>query len=191
MLTTAAGLFQRQGYHHTGVNQIVAESGAPKGSLYFHFPGGKQQLASEAIGQSGAFVASVIDETLAANADVASAMVAFCGLMAAQLEATDFAAGCPVATVALETAAMSPELANACDQTYRSWSARLVEALRREGCETKDAEAKATLALAAMQGALLLSKVARSTRPLTTIAEQLRDLLAPGLSRADRLGMNR
>src|SRR5690242_14581980 len=93
VLRTAATLFRTQGYHATGLNQVLAEGGAPKGSLYFHFPGGKEQLAVESLQLSaGEFCdqlrhAGSLDEALE--------------LLGEQLVASDFRAGCPIATVAL------------------------------------------------------------------------------------------
>lgn len=64
MLDAATDLFQRQGLHATGVNQVLVRSGAPRGSLYFHFPGGKQQLAVEAVESAGRHVHELIEEIL-------------------------------------------------------------------------------------------------------------------------------
>ena len=65
MIQTAAGLFRAQGYHATGLNQVLAEGGLPKGSLYFHFPGGKDQLVVEATRAAVEETTAALRETLA------------------------------------------------------------------------------------------------------------------------------
>src|SRR6266702_119544 len=96
MIRATARLMRRQGYAATGWRQVVADSATPWGSQFHHFPGGKEQLAAEA-------VASWVE------------------LAAAELEASGWADGCPVATVALETAHTSAVLAGACRAALGSW----------------------------------------------------------------------
>ncbi len=74
MIRTAAGLFRAQGYHATGLNQVLAEGGLPKGSLYFHFPGGKEQLAVESLQRAGDELRAGIAETLASTPEPAAAL---------------------------------------------------------------------------------------------------------------------
>src|SRR6187431_1329538 len=113
VLRTAAKLFRTQGYHATGLNQVLAEGEAPKGSLYFHFPGGKEQLAVESLQLSGSeFRAHLrqigsLDEALE--------------LLGQRLIESDFKDGCPIATVALDAAGESELIREACDQAYVSW----------------------------------------------------------------------
>ena len=145
MLETTGRLLQQQGYAATGLNQVVAESRAPKGSLYFHFPGGKEQLAAEALERSGSSWAGSLDDVLGSARTTAGAMKRWVRMLAAQLEASDYAAGCPVATVALEAAPRS--------------------------------DAISVAAVAAIEGALVLSKSSRDITPLRKAETYLRDLL--------------
>ena len=112
MVRTMSALMRRQGYNATGLNQIAAESGAPKGSIYFHFPGGKEQLAAEAIATSGEGIRRVIQATLSASPDAATAVRTLATGMAAGLAASSYSDGCPIATVALLRAVLvlSPPL---------------------------------------------------------------------------------
>src|SRR3954470_2455016 len=86
LLRTAATLFRSQGYHGTGLNQVLAEGGAPKGSLYFHFPGGKEQLAVEAVELGGRQVCETITGLLAAAADPVSGVDSVVAALADDLE---------------------------------------------------------------------------------------------------------
>ena len=56
ILISMARLIEKQGYHATGLNEIISDSGAPKGSVYYYFPGGKEQIGAEAILESGQII---------------------------------------------------------------------------------------------------------------------------------------
>lgn len=167
VLRTAATLFRTQGYHATGLNQVLAEGGAPKGSLYFHFPGGKEQLAVESLQLSG-------DEFCQALRQVDSLDTAL-RLLAERLVASDFRDGCPIATVALDAAGESEQIRQACDSAYASWESVIAGFLAAQGI--KDAVALATTVLAAIEGALLLAKTRRDVTPLQKVGEHLKVLI--------------
>lgn len=169
LLRTAAVLFQTQGYHATGLNQVVAEGNAPKGSLYFHFPGGKEQLAAESLALS----AGEVQERLRSVTDLDDAL----DLFAAQLVASDFRDGCPIATVALDAAAESDQIRTACASAYGSWRAVLTDFLVRQGIHVDRAPGLATTVLAAVEGALLLAKTQRDVSPLRQVAADMRILI--------------
>jgi TetR/AcrR family transcriptional regulator, lmrAB and yxaGH operons repressor len=169
LLRTAATLFHTQGYHATGLNQVVAEGGAPKGSLYFHFPGGKEQLAAESIAVSAAGVRDLLRSV----SDVDDALALF----AARLADTDFRDGCPVATVALDAAGESEPIRAACATAYDSWREVLVDSLVRQGVPAARAPGLATTVLAAVEGALLLARTQRDVAPLRQVGADVRLLI--------------
>jgi TetR/AcrR family transcriptional repressor of lmrAB and yxaGH operons len=173
MLRAAAQLLQRQGYHATGLRQLLAESAAPRGSLYFHFPGGKEQIASEAVREEGERVARAIRATLAANPDPAEGVRASGRVLGEILRRSDFRDGCPVATVALEAAAGSPRIREACDASFRAWEAPLRDHLRAVGFGAERAEGLATLVLAALEGGLVLARARRDVEPLARVVDEL------------------
>lgn len=169
LLRTAATLFHSQGYHATGLNQVVAEGRAPKGSLYFHFPGGKEQLAAESV----TLAAGEIHARLRAAADFDSAL----DLFTQHLIASDFRHGCPVATVALDAAGESEQIRAACVTAYDSWRAAIVDFLVRQGIDRDRAPGLAVTVLAAVEGALLLAKTHRDLAPLRQVGADLRLLI--------------
>lgn len=173
VLATAAKLFQRQGYAATGLNQILADSSAPKGSLYFHFPGGKEQLAAESIALSGARMGNQMAAIMCAAENPGDALSGLADLFAASLDASGFGSGCPVATVALEAAAGSETIRSSCDDVYGSWMEGLSLALCRWGVAQADALPLSELVISAVQGAILLAKVRRDTTVVHSIARQL------------------
>jgi TetR/AcrR family transcriptional repressor of lmrAB and yxaGH operons len=169
LLRTAAGLFQAQGFHATGLNQVVAEGRAPKGSLYFHFPGGKEQLAAESV----AMAADEVRARLLAVDDLDAALELF----ATRLVASDFRDGCPVATVALDVAGESEPIRLACTEAYASWHEVLTDFLVRQGIGAARAGGLATTVLAAVEGALLLARLERDVTPLRQVGADMRVLI--------------
>ncbi|MFB4309279.1 TetR family transcriptional regulator [Actinomadura sp. GTD37] len=177
VLRTAAELFQRQGYHGTGLNQVLAESGAPKGSLYFHFPDGKEQLAAESVTLSGRTVAEALAAAVLAAPDGRAGLAALGDHFARSLRESDFRKGCPVATVALETAAESETIRGACDTAYGDWLAGLRAALLGWGVPEDRAGPLATLVLSSLQGAVMLARVQRDVSAIHQATDQLAGLL--------------
>ncbi|MFJ8673700.1 TetR/AcrR family transcriptional regulator [Streptomyces sp. NPDC093589] len=173
ILRTAAELFQRQGYGATGLNQVLAASGAPKGSLYFHFPQGKEQLAAEAMALAGAETGGRMAAAVSAATGPAEAIAALGGLLAQGLEDSDYRDGCPIATVALEEAGDAGPIHDACQETYRLWLSGLTGQLRGWGSSETEAQELADLAMSALQGALLLARVRRDTSVIHTVARRI------------------
>jgi TetR/AcrR family transcriptional repressor of lmrAB and yxaGH operons len=174
MLDSAAELFHSQGYHATGLTQLTSAVGAPKGSLYFHFPGGKEQLAAEAVRLSGERLCDVL-RTLATTApDPATAVDRVVDALAASLTDSDFERGCPLATIALDAATESEAIRSACDDGYGSWQDALADYFTQHGLPAARAASLATVVLASIEGALLFAKIRRDVTPLRDIAAHLR-----------------
>jgi TetR/AcrR family transcriptional repressor of lmrAB and yxaGH operons len=166
MVDATARLMARQGYHATGVAQVLTESEAPRGSLYFHFPQGKEQMASAAIAHLGQQLEEVLRAKLDGKPDVKGGLQSIARMFVRQLEATDFQLGCPVATTALEASAGSPQLAGACARVFERWTELLAERLRQERPRIASPERVARTVLALIEGALILARARRSTEPL-------------------------
>ncbi|HEU0034606.1 MAG TPA: TetR/AcrR family transcriptional regulator [Kofleriaceae bacterium] len=183
LVDATASLLRRQGYHATGLSEIVEESGAPRGSLYFYFPGGKDELACEALQQSGlawsARIASAIDH--ATNLD--TAIDAIVKLLADDLEASGWDNGCPVAAVALEST--SRQVRTTIERHYELWLAAIADRLHKFGATKASARKLAVVSLAAIEGALLLARVQKSREPLVVVGNALKTLgAAPPRKRA-------
>lgn len=174
---TTAALLRRQGYHATGLAQVVEESGAPKGSLYFHFPGGKEELAKAALERSAEVLLTKLAATVAAAKGPAAAVRAVTSALADELEASRFQDGCPVATVALEAAAQVPALQAVCSAAYARWQSLIEGYLGSTGMPIGRARPLASLVLAAVEGALLLSRAHADTTPLRTVGDELGRLI--------------
>src|SRR6476661_8881836 len=121
ILETTAELFRRYGYTGTGMKQIVASAGAPFGSLYHFFPGGKAELGAEVIRTSGAAYLQLLGEVAGPAPDVATGIEWFFAGAAETLVETGYADACPIATVALEVASTSEPLRRATADVFDSW----------------------------------------------------------------------
>lgn len=175
-MEAAARLTQRRGYHATGVNDVVAGAAAPAGSLYFHFPGGKQELAAAAVDLSRDRIAAAAARTEAA--DQATALTDYVAALAATLERSGWECGCPVATVTLDVASESEQVRASCAGAYRAWHEAIADRLQADGTDAAVARGRATLALSAIQGALVLARAWQDTEPLETVGRELADLMA-------------
>ncbi|MBF6332151.1 TetR/AcrR family transcriptional regulator [Nocardia transvalensis] len=190
LLAATRELLQRQGYQATAMSEIVAASGAPRGSLYYLFPGGKEELAVAAITESAAEFTDLIRET-AAHSD---GVRAFCELLADRLREglvrTDYLGGSPVSAVTLDSTPRSPALTIACRDTYRQWRTALEAALVQYGAPPDRAARLATLMLSAVEGALMIARAEGSTQPLDDIRADLVDLAVAATEMSARTSRN-
>jgi AcrR family transcriptional regulator len=182
-LIAATGLFRRQGYSGTGLKQIVTESSAPLGSLYHFFPGGKQDLALQAIGHTAERYEQLLDRVFTETADIGQAAVKWFNWAARALEESDFADGCPIGTVACEIASSNEALRQASQSVFDSWRSRVATQLAAEGVKPAQARQLAMFAVASLEGAIMLGRIQRSTQPLRdtgrVVAQTLRAATQP------------
>jgi TetR/AcrR family transcriptional repressor of lmrAB and yxaGH operons len=184
LVGATAALLQRQGYHATGLGQIVQESGAPRGSLYFYFPGGKEELACTALAESGEAMRQQLEAVIAAAPDPGAAIEDVCRVVGEVLAASDYAHGCPLATVALEAAAASDAVREVCATHYARWERSIAALLVAAGAAPDRAAELATFVLATVEGALLLAKVKRDPGPLEQAGKTLATLVRQTLAHA-------
>jgi TetR/AcrR family transcriptional repressor of lmrAB and yxaGH operons len=177
MLDTAADLFHSQGYHATGLTQLTTAGGAPKGSLYFHFPGGKEQLAAEAVRLSSERTGELLRAIVSDAPDVTTAIDRVVDALANFLTESDFQRGCPLATVALDAAAESEPIREACADGYAAWHDILTGYLAGQGLGPERADELGTVVLAAVEGGLLLARTRRDVAPLRAVAAHLHTTL--------------
>jgi AcrR family transcriptional regulator len=166
IVESSAELFRRQGYNGTGVKQIVAEAGAPFGSLYHFFPGGKEQLGAEVIRTSGALYLQLLGEVAGPAPDVATGIEWFFAGAADTLVESGYADACPIATVALEVSSISEPLREAAADVFESWVAAAVAYFAAAGIESTRARRLAYAVLSLLEGAFVFSRAQRDTEPM-------------------------
>jgi AcrR family transcriptional regulator len=172
MVRSAALLFREQGYSGTGFRDVIAHSGAPRGSIYHHFPGGKAPLAQEAVAWAAGAIAARLDQALASERDAEGVLRAFLTPWREVLERSDFRAGCPLVAITVETGA-PPQLTAAVAEAFAGWQELLATRLRAAGIPAPRAASLATLTVAAIEGAVLLCRARRDTAPLDAVATEL------------------
>ena len=179
LVRSTSRLLRTQGYTATGLNQVMAEADAPKGSMYFHFPGGKVQLAAAAVDLFAERSTSRMRRYVAEHDTVRDAVSAIFDAYVEHLERTGYTEGCAVATVARDAASAHEQLADATGRALHAWTDVLAEALEAEGRPPAEAHALATLVIAAIEGTVVMAKGEQSTEPIATTRDVLRTILAP------------
>lgn len=175
MIRSAAELFRAQGMEATGFSEILAASGAARGAIYHHFPGGKEELAAAVVAANGRDVVAALEQVLARDDDPAVAVRRFITDYAEAFERSGFAFGCPIAPTVLEAANRSEAIRGASAAAFASWEQAIATRLVDEGAEPARAGAIATLVIASIEGALVLSRAARDVAPFHRVADALAD----------------
>jgi TetR/AcrR family transcriptional repressor of lmrAB and yxaGH operons len=178
ILLTTSILLEKQGYHGTGLNEIIKESGSPKGSLYYYFPEGKEQIAAEAILQSGKMTAERIQAGLAGNSAPAKAIHDFVLKIAENVERSGYGSGGPLTAVAMETATQSDRINLACREAYGMIESAFKVRLLEGKLPSQKAGELARFITAAIEGGIILSRTYHTGDPLRLVARQLKSLLA-------------
>src|ERR1700737_4559151 len=180
MIQSAALLMRERGVEATSFSEVLEHSGAPRGSIYHHFPGGKAQLIEEATRFTGEFVAAGLTAALDQD-DPVAALDTFVDYWRALLRDSDFAAGCPVVAATVEGDRV-PTARDAAGEVFQLWQRLRVDLLLRAGIEPARADSLATLIVAAVEGAVILARAERSMAPFDRVADELRVILTASRS---------
>lgn len=179
-IDAAVRLFRSQGYSATGLSQLLEESGAPKGSFYFHFPGGKEQLALEALGVFGEQIRSRIARRAESLGDDAPAFIrALFEATAKELETSDYTAGCVASNLGSEMSSGNQPIADAVTAVILSWVEAIADGVAARFETRAAAIAYASTVMAALSGMRTMARAQRSTAAFGSIAEVLIASLPP------------
>ncbi|WP_326687492.1 MULTISPECIES: TetR/AcrR family transcriptional regulator [unclassified Streptomyces] len=168
-----AELLRTQGYAATGINQVARAAGAPTGSLYHHFRGGKREIAAAALRQAGAAYIQLLPMLLDGHDDLAAGIEAAFVAAGEDMRTTGWANMCPVGTVAAEIADTEPELREAAAEVMESWVEEGFCYLAGRGLSEADARSVVYALLTALEGAFLLARGLRSTEPFLAAGRTL------------------
>lgn len=172
MVRAAIELFRERGYAATSFGDVLARSRAPRGSIYHHFPGGKEELAAEALRRYTAATVRALTATIEAGPAVEAIRV-FIAASRDSLVASDFRQTCPIAGVALDLMPTDGALAAYAAAAFDRWRELIGGALERDGVPPARASALATLVVATVEGALLLARVDRSPTAIDAAGAEL------------------
>jgi AcrR family transcriptional regulator len=180
----ATVLFRRNGYSGTGLKRIATDSGALFSSIYHFFPGGKQQLAEEAIRTAGPEYGRMVLALLDGVPDPVESILHAFQVAAADLAATDYADACPIATVALEVASSNEVLRTATAQVFDEWVGAATQWFGRWVADRTVARALAYSMIMILEGAFVLSRAARDPEPLQVAGRSMAELTRTAIAQA-------
>lgn len=184
MVISAALLIRERGAHATAISDVLQHSGAPRGSAYHYFPGGRTQLLCEAVDYAGDHVGAVIDRA-DSGLDLLDTLM---DKYRRQLLDSDFRAGCPIVAVSVESGdeqdreRMLPVVERAA-AAFERWTSQMAHRLISDGIPAEQARELSVLITSALEGAIVLARVRRDVAPLDLIHRQLRNLLLAALKK--------
>lgn len=178
ILHATSRLLDRHGYEGAGVKQIAREAEASLGSVYHFFPGGKADLAAEALCVSGREFADLLRAALDGEREPAKAVAACARAVAASLRASDWIGGCTFTGTAVESAESAPQVHRAIAEAIEQWQEIVAEKLRSGGLSRPVARDLACTAIAMIGGAALASQIARDDQPLHLAGRHLARLVS-------------
>lgn len=178
LLDATTDLVARHGYRGTGVNAVLAASGVPNGSLYHHFPEGKDQLIAASIERTAARTRDQIAVAMQRGPEVATRVIF--DWLAKRLRADDFDAGCRISTPLADAGGEIEVVRCAAADGFASWTEAIADGLVDHGWKRKAARSTALAVICLFEGALLLGQAQRSTQPLTVARDAALALVAAG-----------
>jgi TetR/AcrR family transcriptional repressor of lmrAB and yxaGH operons len=173
MIAAARRLFREHGYFGTALSEVVTESAAPRGSLYFHFPGGKEELATEVALVHTADTIAHINRVAGTTSTGADLIAAFINRSRDELVASGYREGCAVAPIIIESTPASVPLSDTTRRGFQDVIATLATRLAEKGIPDDRAGRLALNAVTAMEGALILSRALRTPEPFDAAIAEL------------------
>ncbi|WP_309073537.1 TetR/AcrR family transcriptional regulator [Paenarthrobacter sp.] len=170
-------LIQTSGYSGTGLNSVIEHAAAPKGSVYFHFPDGKEGLGVAAVELAAKQFEALIAEAAVSAGSAAEAARAAIEALTAIVSESNFRLGCPVSVVTLEMGAESERLRQACAAAFESWITPTSALLEASGLDAEEAKSLATVVVSTIEGAVIVSRAMQSTQPLLSAADVVAELI--------------
>jgi TetR/AcrR family transcriptional repressor of lmrAB and yxaGH operons len=175
MLVSAAEVMRERGAAGVTIDEVLTRSGAPRGSVYYHFPEGRNQILAEALKYAGDAITADIDAAAGRGAKVLIRQ--FVDFWERVLAESDFHAGCPVVAAAIGSCDDEVPLAAEAARIFAHWRTALTWAFVADGFEESDADSLAVMSIATLEGAVVLCRSSHSSEPLHKVYEQLEFLV--------------
>lgn len=179
MVFSAAQLIRRDGVTATGMRDVAAHAEAPRGSLQYYFPGGKEQMVNEAVGWAGRYAGDRVARFLAALAEPTPGglFAAMVGQWTDEFLTSGYDAGCPVAAATVDCAGTSASTRTAAAAAFATWAGPVAGALEAMGVPAGRSESLATLMISAIEGAVVIARAEQDVRALTAVTRELGPML--------------
>jgi AcrR family transcriptional regulator len=175
MLMSAAQVMRERGAAGVTIDEVLARSGAPRGSVYYHFPGGRNQILAEALRWAGDAITESIDS--AADRGALALVHGFTKFWERALQESDYGAGCPVVAAAIGSDADETQLAAIASEIFERWRDALARAFVSDGFEAAEAQSLAVTCIASLEGAVVLCRSLRNAEPLRQVETQMEFLI--------------
>ncbi len=175
LIEKASDLIERKGYFGTGINEILKETGIPKGSLYHFFPGGKDDLLKEAIKFSSKRQQKAYSEAMLGKTSLEEGLKAVLDYLINLLETSDYQYACPITAIALESLHGKEVIKEACRFSYTKTEKNFEAYLNLHGVENADKKARVIINM--IEGALILAKINANTGHLESLKPYLKKVL--------------
>lgn len=177
MVDSAMRILRERGVSGVTVDAVLADSGAPRGSVYHHFPGGRDELVMTAGHAAADYITGLLTQAVQ-DCDMITALDLFISFWKHALIETDYGAGCPVAALGADSAADAARLLDLAARTFDRWKEALAGAIEATGFPAGEARVLATTLISTLEGAITLCRVYRSAQPLDDVAGPMKSLLA-------------
>jgi TetR/AcrR family transcriptional regulator, lmrAB and yxaGH operons repressor len=177
ILKTAKRLFQQRGYYAVGTAEILKAANAPKGSMYHHFPEGKEQIAIEAVNSIRADVQAMMTRLLAKGLSTADTIRTLAKGMAQWLKKSQWREGTMLASATVGSVPDLPKLHAAIKEAFADWRQHIVQSLIGEGWNRASAATMANTLLAGIEGAMILARIDQDERIVLKVADTLAAML--------------
>lgn len=175
MLVSAAEVMRERGAAGVTIDEVLTRSGAPRGSVYYHFPEGRNQILTEALRYAGDAITATIDD--AADRGAVALLRGFVDFWEHLLIDSDFNAGCPVVAAAIGSADDERRLTAEAGAIFGRWRTALTRAFAADGFDEPDAALLAVTSIAALEGAVVLCRSTHNVNPLREVADELEFLI--------------
>lgn len=184
MVYAAAQSMRERGITGTSLRDVVARAQAPRGSLQHYFPGGKEQLVSEALEWSGRFAASTVTGYCAGTARPTpdGLFAAMATMWRKEFERRGYERGCPLLAAAADAVGSDPALRTMIASAFAAWSEPVQDALKSMGVPAARRRSLATLMISTLEGAIVLARTREDTTPLRDVVRELTPVLAAAVS---------
>ncbi len=170
MIRAAADLIARDGVAGTTIGDVLAATGASRGSVYYYFPGGRSELMTEGLRFGGEAIG--VDFNAARRLPLPEAMPALVDVWRRRVVESGYTRGCPVAA-GVQARATDPDVADVADEILLQWTRLLAARLREEGADDDAAADGADEILTAIEGAVVVSRSRCDAVPFDRVARRL------------------
>lgn len=178
MIAAAVDLFGERGYEGVGIAELLARANAPRGSLYFHFPDGKEQIGVEVVRRVGEEVAGRFRALRESGVDLPTFVERVFKTTAKECKDRCYVASCPMAAIATGFGEGNQKMGEAVGEAFSSWEREIAKAAEANGLGTKNAAIFASAMLVAIEGAFVVSKAQRSSAPHVNASRAIQALAA-------------